>query len=229
MATQIIKTVFQFRRATTAEWIAHKDVIPAAGEPCFDIDLNTLKIGNGVDTYENLDIISGVGFRIGADDRSIVLEDNTFKLMGFDAAAVGAQPRKNATGNIEWVVPSTTELDDLKTRVTTLETNSGTLIDRVVKLENKINGTGSGTIDATIDSKIEDYCKSNVIRGVKVNGTLLDAIDGIVNILIAEQTLGIKGSEEVTIADDGTLGIGKININKIVQDEDAAIILDCNS
>ena len=54
MANKIIKTTFQFRRDTTANWTLNKDVIPAAGEPCFDTELKTLKISDGVTTYENL-------------------------------------------------------------------------------------------------------------------------------------------------------------------------------
>ena len=54
MANKIIKTTFQFRRDTTANWTLNKDVIPAAGEPCFDTELKTLKIGDGTTTYENL-------------------------------------------------------------------------------------------------------------------------------------------------------------------------------
>ena len=54
MANKIIKTTFQLRRDTTANWTLNKDVIPAAGEPCFDTELKTLKIGDGVTTYENL-------------------------------------------------------------------------------------------------------------------------------------------------------------------------------
>ena len=55
MAKKIIKTVFQFRRSHTAEWELNKDIIPAAGEPCYDLDLKTLRIGDGVTTYEHPD------------------------------------------------------------------------------------------------------------------------------------------------------------------------------
>ena len=58
MATKVFKTTFQFRRDTTENWLLSKDVIPAAGEPCFDLDLSTLKIGDGVTTYENLPAIN---------------------------------------------------------------------------------------------------------------------------------------------------------------------------
>lgn len=189
MATQIIKTVFQFRRATTAEWLNYKDVVPAAGEPCFDLELNTLRIGNGVDTYENLEPINGVKLEIAADGKSIVLEENILKLMGFDAAEVGAQPRKNAEGNIEWVVPSTETVDGLQTAVAGLQSDvtalqeivtpsgddSVPLLTRVESLEHKMDGTGDGTVDAKIDAKIEAFATSLTDDG-KVN-TLMELIN----------------------------------------------------
>lgn len=54
MATQTLRMTIQMRRDTTANWTTNKDVIPAAGEPCYDIDARTLKIGDGATTYENL-------------------------------------------------------------------------------------------------------------------------------------------------------------------------------
>ena len=59
MPNTTMKTQIQVRRDTTANWLANKDVVPAAGEPCFDLELGTLKIGDGVTTYENLKAISG--------------------------------------------------------------------------------------------------------------------------------------------------------------------------
>lgn len=55
-----IKTVWQIRRDTTANWLLNKDTIPAAGEPCYDLELKTLKIGDGSTTYENLPVIGNV-------------------------------------------------------------------------------------------------------------------------------------------------------------------------
>lgn len=195
MAVKKIKTIFQFRRATLEEWLLNKDVIPADGEPCFVTDKNILKIGDGKTTFENLEPINGVKFEIAADGKSIVLEDNILKLMGFDTAEVGAQPRKNADGNIEWVVPSTETVDELKTAVAGLQSDvsdlatdltvlkdivmpseegEGTLLDRVEGLEHKMDGTGDGTIDAKIDAKIKAFAESVSADG-KVN-TLMELI-----------------------------------------------------
>ena len=196
MAT--IKMVIQLRRATTAEWLANKDVVPAAGEPCFDLDLNTLKIGDGVKTYEQLDVIGGDGsVSVSADGNSIILEDGVFKLAGFDAAEVGAQPRKNAEGFIEWAIPTTdenmdrlmVEVDALQTNVTNLQTTVTTLqeivtpsgedsvplLSRIETLEEKMDGTGEGSVDAKIDAKINEFAAKVSDDGI-VN-TLKELVD----------------------------------------------------
>ena len=59
MPNTTMKTKIQIRRDTTANWLTNKNVVPAAGEPCFDLDLGTLKIGDGITTYENLKEVSG--------------------------------------------------------------------------------------------------------------------------------------------------------------------------
>ena len=298
MATnRVIKTVFQFRRATTAEWELNKSVVPAVGEPCFDLDLNTLRIGNGVDTYEDLDPIGGVKVDIDTDGKSIVLNDSVLKLVGFDAAEIGAQPRKAANGSLEWVVPATDTIDGLQTTIAGLksdinnmqttitdlrdivmpsgEEGSGTLLDRVESLENKV---GEDDVDAKIDAKINEFATkvsgdgvintvteiinyvashgaevaaivkditdlkvlvgddtvanqiSNAIepfiKEITVNGKLLDIIDGRVDIDIPEQTVSIKGSDEIEVAEDGTLSIKSISLDKIAQNEDEVFIMD---
>lgn len=318
-----IKTVFQFRRGTTAEWELNKGIIPAAGEPCFDLDLNTLRIGNGVDTYENLEPIGGVKVSIAADGKSIVLEDSVLKLAGFDDAEVGAQPVKNADGNIEWIIPSTEVIDDLKDTVAGLQTNvtninntvteireivmpseegEGTLLDRIEALENKV---GTEDVDAKIDAKIEAFASALTPDDSKVN-TLLELINyveshgketadmaaDIVNLeklvgegsiderisaavankvtaeegksLIADTLIakleaieegaqankieeiylgdtlldvadkkvvipvgaGLKTSDEIEVAEDGSLRIKSISFDKIAQSEEEFIVMD---
>ena len=81
--TTTIKTIFQLRRATTSEWEQYKTVIPAAGEPCYDLDLKTLKIGDGETTYENLKAIGATelssaathyeGTRAEGEDDAVVI------------------------------------------------------------------------------------------------------------------------------------------------------------
>lgn len=201
MASTRITTVFQFRRDTTANWLANKDIVPAAGEPCFDLDLHTLKIGDGKMTYEQLPAIGGVELKVEADGKSIVLKDNVFQMMGFDAAAVGAQPRKGADGNLEWIVPSTETVEGLQATVaglqsdvTNLQTNvtniqniitpSGegaiSLLDRIEGLEHQIDGTGEGTVDAKINAKIDEFAARVPSSAIAISSdSLIPAPTGI--------------------------------------------------
>ena len=192
----VVKMTIQIRRDFAENWEKFKDIIPASGEPCFVIDKNILKIGDGVTSFEKLEPINGVKFELDADGKSLVLQDNTLKLMGFDSAEVGAQPRKNAEGYLEWVVPTVDEnmetllieVDTLRDNVTHLQkdivdlmeivgvSNNGDtpLLTRIETLESKIDGTGEDTVDAKIDAKIKTFAESLTEDG-KVN-TLMELI-----------------------------------------------------
>jgi hypothetical protein len=332
MATNTVKMVIQFRRDTTANWEQYSHIVPAAGEPCFDIELGTLKIGDGVKSYGELTAIGGgSSVSVSADGKSIVIEDGFFKLAGFDAAEVGAQPRKNADGNIEWVVPSTETADGLQDAVAGLQSDvsslqddiadlkaivgttedelDGTLLDRVTLLEtsvNTLNGdsktegsilkivkdeinafaneiSDNGTIDTLkelvdyvanhggeietlvndittlqdlvgsesvsdqiaagvsgkVDAetgkslvsddliakleKMDASAQANKIEEVYLGDTLLEVVDKKVVLPIGA---GLKFSEEISVSEDGTVGIGTISFSKIVQTEGETVIMD---
>lgn len=290
MAVQKIKTVFQFRRATAEEWLLNKDVKPAAGEPCFVIDENILKIGDGVHTFEQLEPINGVKLEIAADEKSIVLDDNVLKLMGFDDAPEGAQPQKGTDGKLKWAVPSTevintlksdvaglktsvdsittdvgglqTEVSDLKVIIGSDDSGSGTLLSRIEGLEKEVDTIVNGLTpdDGKIDSLVEliNYVEThgkktakivsdittlqdlvgsdpvadqiatataNCVKKIAVNGTLLDIVDGRVDISIPE----IKESDEIAVNEDGSLSIKTISFDKITQDENTVLVMDGGS
>ena len=228
MASKIIKTVFQFRRATESEWEANKTVVPAAGEPCFVTDKNILKIGDGETTFENLEPINGVKVEITGDGKSVVMTNDVFSLVGFDAATIGAHPRKGEDGQLEWIVPSTKDIDDLKSSVSVLQSDVKTLQDvigaaegedplitRVKSLETKMDGTGDGTVDAKIDAKINEFAGR-----ITENGT----IDTIVELV---EYVAEHGSEVATITSNiSTLHdlVGEVS----VKDQIANAIADGN-
>lgn len=54
MSESVMKTRIQVRRGTTAEWQENKAVVPAAGEPCMNLDTGIVLFGNGKDSYETL-------------------------------------------------------------------------------------------------------------------------------------------------------------------------------
>ena len=70
---QVKKIVFQLRRATTEEWKSNENVIPHEGEPCYDLDLCTLKIGDGKTPYKDLKVIGGAS--ISNDGLFLIVEN----------------------------------------------------------------------------------------------------------------------------------------------------------
>lgn len=69
-------------------------------------------------------------------------------------------------------------------------------------------------LEADIDNKLE---------GVQMNGADLEIVDKKVNI---KSTDIVKATSEVTVAEDGSLGIGEVNVDKLVQTEGAYLILN---
>lgn len=279
--TNIVKMVIQFRRDTHENWELYKDkVTPAAGEPCFDIDLGTLKIGNGKDTYANLKVIGGSDtVSVAADGSSIVLENSVFKLAGFDATKVGAQPRIGSDGKLEWFVPTEVNTEELETAIATLEADIATL-------KEQMNGTGENSVDAKINAKINEFAtnvgdddvidsykelidyvaehggeaatmaaniktlqdlvgsesvetqinnaianidatgEENIIEVIHLGNTTLEVVNEAVTIPVGA---GLKASDEVEIAEDGTLSVGTISLSKITTDDGYTVVLDGGS
>lgn len=310
MTEKILRMKIKLRRDTTANWELYKDIIPAAGEPCFDLDLGTLKIGDGIKTYEQLGVIGGTGgVSVSADGESIVLSDSVFKLAGFDTAETGAQPRKKSDGTLEWIVPSTDTVEGVQMTIAALQSDVSTLqtdvndiqeiltpsageslLSRLEAMENKMDGTGEGSVDAKITDKINEFATNitddgvvnsyqelityvanhsgeaatmaadiaalqelvgeesvadqiasaisgvegggggqiNKIESIKLGGSLLDIVEKSVNIPIATtDSIGVvKGSNEITVADDGSLEIGQVSVSKLVQESNVILILD---
>lgn len=158
----LIKVTIQLRCDTSDNWEQYKHVVPANGEPCFVIDKNVLKIGDGITTFDKLESINGA--KLTSDGKSIVLENDIFKLYGFDEKNVGAQPRIAEDGSLEWFIPSTeaievlrADIDDIKAIVGSGEDGTGTLLSRIECLETKMDGTGEGTVDEKINAKFAEF------------------------------------------------------------------------
>lgn len=139
-----ILATFQFRRDTTENWLANKDIVPAPGEPCYDIDLRTLRIGDGETTYENLPII---GNSDGGDTSALQAEINAMKsemlVMQSDIEDMETQVGETNVIEVrENVTQLTTEMETvqhaLETKVDTeavekLETDLKTYVDEQIK------------------------------------------------------------------------------------------------
>ena len=77
-------------------------------------------------------------------------------------------------------------------------------------------------------SAIEPFYMNSVVKGVKVNGTLLDLVNGEVEIEVPV----IKSSDDVnkiSVAKDGTMSVNSISVNNLVQEDGEFIILNGGS
>lgn len=124
------------------------------------------------------------------DGKSITVEDGKIKIVGFDAAEVGAQPRKKADGTVEWVKPDTTTVEGLQTLVSGLESDVETL--QIGKAD-----ASSVYTKTEIDGKLSGvyHYKGSV---AKYSDLPTDASSGdVYNIEAADKTNGIKAGDNV--------------------------------
>ena len=99
-----------------------------------------------------------------------------------------------------------------------LETYKTSNNQRVDTIEGKLAGIAEGA-------------QVNVLEGVKVGGTLLEIADKVVNIPVATSTLlGVVMSSttenKVAVAEDGTMEVNSLNVNKLVQSAGDTLVLD---
>lgn len=85
-----------------------------------------------------------------------------------------------------------------------------------------------GALDAIENAfgDIESGAQVNDIETISLGGVELDIIDKAVNVPIGA---GLKESEEVLIDEDGTLSVGKIGFDNLVQNEGEIVIFDGGS
>ena len=124
------------------------------------------------------------------DGKSITVEDGKIKIVGFDAAEVGAQPRKKADGTVEWVKPDTTTVEGLQTLVSGLESD-------VESLQTGKADVSSVYTKAEIDGKFSGvyHYKGSV---AKYSDLPADASSGdVYNIEAADKAHGIKAGDNV--------------------------------
>ena len=127
MATQIIETIFQFKRGTAARWAEVNPVLMQA-EPGFEIDTGKLKVGNGQDKYLDLPYVGAEDISIAADGLSVVINQvGEIALAGFEEAKAGQILRKTETGTLEWFTPIV-NIEDLN-QIETIELYGGSAVE----------------------------------------------------------------------------------------------------
>lgn len=188
-----IKTVFQFRRATEEEWLTHKGEVPAAGEPCFDLTNGTLKIGDGVTTYENLKVIGGA--TISDDGLTLIVEDLQEDVSALQGL-VGKESVADQIANAMEDVATTIELQEVINNVTVLESqvttsnNSVTEMQTIVEQNNTLVAELRTTVEQKADKEIVTELQTIVEQ--KVDNTAVEQMSAELKIYVDEQIQNIE-------------------------------------
>lgn len=141
---------------------------------------------------------------------------------GTTLAAYGitdAYTKTETEGRIQEVLDGLSDTSETAASVAqALETYKTSNDGRVDTIEGKLAGIAEGA-------------QVNVIEAVKINDTALEIVGKAVNIPVATGTvLGVVMSSaaenKVAVAEDGTMEVNSLNVNKLVQDENTFIILD---
>ena len=111
-----------------------------------------------------------LGSAVKGDEVSIIKnDDGTLTLKGFAEAAEGAQPRKNAQGEIEWIVPSTEILEGLQTTVAALQND-------VKNIQTTVGDDSKGLVKGVADNTAGITAINNKIGTVTENKTIVEMI-----------------------------------------------------
>lgn len=191
-----IKTIFQFRRGTTEEWESNKSIIPAAGEPCFDLSLGTLKIGDGATTYENLKVLGSA--TISEDGSSLIvaeLQEDIAELQELVGTIPVAEQIENAMENVATV----DALETVVNNMTTLESKVTTSNDSVTEMQDIIeqNNTVVNDLKTVVDQKadVETVSELQTLVESKVDNATVEALEVEMKTYVEEQLKLIDDGE----------------------------------
>lgn len=119
----------QFKRGSTATL---QDIIPAAGEPVWDKQLQKLKVGDGVSAYKDLPYVGD-----DVDNASTELDSNSnISLFNFGLAEEGMSPVKQ-DGILKWTVLA--KQSDVETIVAQINDDLVNIQQELIEHDNRLD------------------------------------------------------------------------------------------
>lgn len=90
-----------------------------------------------------------------------------------------------------------------------------------------------GEVETKLDT-VQDGAEVNILEAIKINGVEQEITDKAVNIAIATDTIlgvvmGSDAENKVSVAEDGTMEVNSINVNKLTQTDGETLVLDGGS
>lgn len=115
--------------------------------------------------------LKAVGTSVLGDGKSIVVSDGTVSIKGFADAAVNQQPRKNASGEIEWYTPDTSTVAGLADTVGQHTQQINTLTSDVSTLQTTVAEKANST-DVYTKTETDNKIKAAVSSVYKPAGSI---------------------------------------------------------
>lgn len=165
---------FQFRRDTTENWLLHGDEIPAAGEPCYDIDLKTLRIGDGATAYEKLPVL---GNSEDGDTGALQSEIEAMKIaMATMQADIDNMETQVGETNVvevkENVTNLTTQVENTKTEIVTVQqtlekkADAKTVTELQTVVEQKVDKEAVETLETNLKTYVDEQVKTVEVTNI---------------------------------------------------------------
>lgn len=149
--TQIIKTIFQFKRGTANEWKTLNPIL-LEGEPGFELNTGKLKIGDGHTAWNDLNYQNET-YQLSVDGESLVLNsEEKISLKGYKEAKQGQMLVKDNENGLAWV-------DPLK------ETTLNTMVASAEKAAQTANNYATTAGNSAIDA---DKSARNAARALEI-------------------------------------------------------------
>lgn len=193
----------------------------------------------GIQAGAEVNYIKGVdGDQFGVEEGNLTLLDVAMsKVTGLEEALAGkaakgttlaeygitdAYTKTETEARIQEVLDGLSDTSETAASVAqALETYKTSNDQRVGTIEDKLSGIAAGA-------------QVNVLEAVKVGGTLLSIVDKTVDIPVASvDALGVVKSaadvNKIKVAEDGTMEVNTINVDKLAQTEGTELVLDGGS
>lgn len=112
--------------------------------------------------------------------------------------------------------------------------NGSDWVPYIVSADGKLSPVNAGDISVgdvkVIDGGVEAGANKNLIEIIKLAGAALNISEKAVNIPFAGDTAGVvtssTGENKVAVAEDGSMEVNSLNMNKLVQSDGDTLILD---
>lgn len=133
MSEIILNTIFQVKRGNKKDWEKLNPIL-REGEPGFELDTGKLKIGNGINTWDQLQYINSNLVNIDVDNQSIIIDNiGQISIKGFKEALIGQTLRKKEDGTLEWYTPSVDKKISIQIGEETINEENGNIIFPISK------------------------------------------------------------------------------------------------